>query len=1357
MTSPVKKSKKKCVEDYCDYSCVIPENLNEKSQTVVEKLLEESIPEELRRQALMLFNETVESEEQFVDVNQVALTNGYTSKEELLMKQSTSSETVVKSLPLAAESASSLSSGVKEFCPADDRQRINVGWMAGPSDAKEEYDHKIAVYSQHLGCQHYNFVSYPAGGVRRGFWKPTRGSCPPPIDLPDVQLQNHLWETYVNAQISSWIDCDSDDEEIAVMSEIELQKELNYIAYMGMRSAVIRLKHADSPRLARILNQWLWTKNVNLSLWILIPTRIEEFIRSPNDTRDCWTIWADFRQLCSNFYCQKLIAGLHLTPDIDDEFVDKKLVSRWKAEPLATFCVDVDVFIQCEGSGHLCLPPAHANLLNDLWMSDKGRIMVRGTQEYETTPETQLQCAQALRAVVRDANDRPKGITLSSFLVESNISYVDVLQVPLQPLADNLDSCVYNTFEQDPVKYKRYREAIEFAIRDYGESSSRPEHLVLYVLGAGRGPLRTLSKLEVTCSIEAERNYNARFRCKRDRLCLEIYVVEKNVNAVVTLKYMNQHVWRNRCVIVESDMRDIPSLATEKGYPKPDIIVSELLGSFGDNELSPECLDGVTPFLKPSTISIPQTYTSYVAPIMSLNIHQQIKMSGASYWNRGIPGHGRNGSTLQSDGTYRQSYPQGAYISNMDQIYVAYLRQYCALADPKPLFTFNHPNFINHSNARSSCVSFEIDRPADVMGFAGYFHMILYKDVFLSIVPSTYSEGMISWFPALIPLRELHRVLRGDKISLNIDRKVDETGVWYEWYIHHTTAEGNHYATPLQNKNGERSLYVLNMLTTSSICRVFVAEVRLLTYASSRKFGRKQPPQGKPPILPPSKKVVRIIRLDSRSNEVVHKVLYNVVHVPWQSPEDVKELLWRRHVYNNAVMSLREVFRKEIEQEKTAGKGLEAMKEEENEEFNRLIEENDRINLERAEARAKREETEWKITQNEILKEIDEALQKEQKLADEASAEVRAAIARSRNFVDETNLEAKILEALENPKVYDFAIDRQGNKYYDPLPMKYQEGIDCSIRIIPMQSYIAEVSEMVRAQRRDEEEIDSLRDRISWVVKELLGQRAWIQVYPYIRPLAMVAYYSCTTLAGVQTLGEEYVKIFATHSTFQTIPSFETRFLFVFFHAIAPLLTQLSIQKAQRVLAHPSTSSFMGVSIKNNPKARKSFENLLEWIRSGIPHLHRIHLAFFYIFGAYYNISRRLTGIRFLSLSPQSNLKALKIYRFLGYLTLAHTAVSLIPLLASFVAKRTSQATIANETKQNGTIQKGISEEFDDFPHAWFHCPLCLEYRSPSAIFCGHLFCWKCIHEHALSEDVPRCPICRAPYKPSQVVPLLNL
>lgn len=40
--------------------------------------------------------------------------------------------------------------------------------------------------------------------------------------------------------------------------------------------------------------------------------------------------------------------------------------------------------------------------------------------------------------------------------------------------------------------------------------------------------------------------------------------------------------------------------------PEPaDILVSELLGSFGDNELSPECLDGAQRFLAPHGVSIP--------------------------------------------------------------------------------------------------------------------------------------------------------------------------------------------------------------------------------------------------------------------------------------------------------------------------------------------------------------------------------------------------------------------------------------------------------------------------------------------------------------------------------------------------------------------------------------------------------------------------------------------------------------------------------------------------------------------------------------------------------------------------------
>lgn len=55
---------------------------------------------------------------------------------------------------------------------------------------------------------------------------------------------------------------------------------------------------------------------------------------------------------------------------------------------------------------------------------------------------------------------------------------------------------------------------------------------------------------------------------------------------------MKLYEWGERVTVISSDMRewDAPE--------KADILVSELLGSFSDNELSPECLDGAQRYLK---------------------------------------------------------------------------------------------------------------------------------------------------------------------------------------------------------------------------------------------------------------------------------------------------------------------------------------------------------------------------------------------------------------------------------------------------------------------------------------------------------------------------------------------------------------------------------------------------------------------------------------------------------------------------------------------------------------------------------------------------------------------------------------
>lgn len=42
----------------------------------------------------------------------------------------------------------------------------------------------------------------------------------------------------------------------------------------------------------------------------------------------------------------------------------------------------------------------------------------------------------------------------------------DFIGIPLQPLHDNLDAYTYEVFEKDPVKYKKYQQAMERALID---------------------------------------------------------------------------------------------------------------------------------------------------------------------------------------------------------------------------------------------------------------------------------------------------------------------------------------------------------------------------------------------------------------------------------------------------------------------------------------------------------------------------------------------------------------------------------------------------------------------------------------------------------------------------------------------------------------------------------------------------------------------------------------------------------------------------------------------------------------------------------------------------------------------------
>ena len=131
----------------------------------------------------------------------------------------------------------------------------------------------------------------------------------------------------------------------------------------------------------------------------------------------------------------------------------------------------------------------------------------------------------------------------------------------------------------------------------------RIDRIIITLVGAGRGPL-------ILCSLQAA------MKAKRNVI---VYAIEKNPNAIITLKSLSQSLgWGDRVVIVETDMR------TYAPTHYSDIILSELLGSFGDNELSVECLYGTQRFLHQDGIYIPRDCTSYLACCMSTRIYNNV-------------------------------------------------------------------------------------------------------------------------------------------------------------------------------------------------------------------------------------------------------------------------------------------------------------------------------------------------------------------------------------------------------------------------------------------------------------------------------------------------------------------------------------------------------------------------------------------------------------------------------------------------------------------------------------------------------------------------------------------------------------
>nr|CAG4634648.1 EOG090X028A [Alona affinis] len=536
------------------------------------------------------------------------------------------------------------------------------------------------------------------------------------------------WSNLIVGKLSSYIDLDHEDKLTRQQSEKILDQELSFAGHLALPAVMLPLRKKNT-NLARVFHNKVVTSPANLAryhVWLHIPmvlNGLEQLEQEPQSSgesesdQDTWQWWNTFR--CTANFEKRLCVALELTADLPESTA----IDRWLGEPVRCLIVPTHLF-QTNKKGFPVLSKPHQTVIRQ-FLRQKTQILITGAQRHPSYKHYQ----QYMDHLWQTGYD-------SDPLLNFAQGYEDFLQFPLQPLMDNLESQTYEVFEKDPVKYSEYQRAIYLALLDKISLEEKDTKVItLMVVGAGRGPL-------VRAALAAAEKADRKIR---------VYAVEKNPNAIVTLQCLADEEWGDSVTIVSCDMRDW--VAPEKA----DILVSELLGSFADNELSPECLDGAQKFLKDDGISIPYSYTSFLGPIQSSKLFNEVR----NCRERDKP-----------------------YYTPFEMNYVVHFRNKTDLSAPKPLFTFTHPNREKPvDNSRYGALQFPIDYDAVVHGFAGYFETVLYKDVTLSINPATHSPGMFSWFPVLFPLITPVSVKKGDVLETHFWRCVNRTHVWYEWCV----------------------------------------------------------------------------------------------------------------------------------------------------------------------------------------------------------------------------------------------------------------------------------------------------------------------------------------------------------------------------------------------------------------------------------------------------------------------------------------------------------------------------------------------------------------------------------------------